>query len=132
MPADDVGHHSCFGRQLNRLRKVACGDFNAMAPRREFRDECMEERNVRGIGEIDPDAHLSEPGAVATGSKLSLFLTRSLPLPVLTPCQIIPPRQPDSATCPAFRSSLRTHRPASAALAACERCPRRPACRWRS
>src|SRR5438067_1643297 len=57
MPTDYVRHHSGLRRQLNRLRKVARGYFDLMSARSEFRNQCMKERNMRRVGEIDPDAH---------------------------------------------------------------------------
>src|SRR5262249_18408394 len=60
--ADHVRHHAGVDCQFDCLSKIACGDFNLMPSRSKFRNQCVKERDVRRIGEIDPDSHrLNQP-----------------------------------------------------------------------
>ena len=56
MPADDVGCHAGLHCKLNRLCKIAGGDFNLMAARDKFRNQRGKEGHVRRVSEIDPEA----------------------------------------------------------------------------
>src|SRR5689334_5551922 len=57
MATNDMGQHSCLAGKFDSLREITRGDLDCVAARNEFRNQRMEKRNVRGIGEIDPDAH---------------------------------------------------------------------------
>ena len=57
MPADNVWHHSRFGREFDGLRKVARRNLDLMSTLNKFRNQCAKERYMRRISEIDPNAH---------------------------------------------------------------------------
>jgi hypothetical protein len=57
VPADDLSLDPAFPRQGNRLGEVAHRHFNMVTLLLEETNQRKEKRNMRRVGEVDPNPH---------------------------------------------------------------------------